>query len=188
MLASIVQGHAFHRRFACLLFLPLLASPALAGDLGFFEKRRLHNAADDALARGDAATAAELYQQLVDGLERAEDRRGEALYGAAVAVLASPALEEEGARAHLAELLEVFPGHERAAEARVLNALLEAPVPAAEVAPPVAEVDENAGVLEQLEAKVVRLESQLRAAREELKKKEEAIEKLKELVVGDEGG
>ena len=65
----------------------VLALPSFAADLGFFEARRIHRQADEALARGDHDKAAELFHQLADGLDRDHKRRGEALYGAALARL-----------------------------------------------------------------------------------------------------
>ena len=170
----------------------LLALPSFAGDLGYFEARRIHRQADEALARGDHDKAAELYHQLADGLDRNQKRRGKALYGAALARL--NAGEHETAGELLTEMLQVFPNHENKVGAQAMQALLASqtatpappPEPVAEPEPaePAAGDDQRVG---RLESKVARLEGQLREAREELQKKEEAIEKLKELVVGEGG-
>lgn len=180
-----------HGTIVVLIMAVMLAMPAFAGDLGFFESRRIHRQADEALARGDHEKAAELFHQLADGLDRTHKRRGEALFGAALARLHTG--EHDIATELLTEMLQVFPNHESKAGAQAMRALLEdrAGQPAAPEAEPAraepAKDSGRAGVqrLERLESRIASLEGQLREAREELQKKEEAIEKLKELVVGE---
>ncbi|MEM8931450.1 MAG: hypothetical protein AAGE94_09760 [Acidobacteriota bacterium] len=190
---------------AVLLVLGLgSAAPSPADELGFFEVRKVRNAANKALTSGDLSEAVTQFTRLAEGTTG--DRRAEALYFAAVAELGQDGGKPDTARGWLDTLLSEAPRHELAPQARALVRLLEqvagvqqqvdAAMASADAAMASAarqaeqhddREEQAAGEVESLSSQVERLAAELRATRAELAKKEEALEKLKQVVSGGDG-
>ncbi|MEM1206239.1 MAG: hypothetical protein AAGN66_23610 [Acidobacteriota bacterium] len=201
-------------RFALVMALSFgLLAPCVvdAAVLGGLQARRLLSKADTALGEGRANEALQLYLELTESEDIGDERRGRALYGAAMAELARPDAERnvEAARQRLATYRESFPDGDRRLEVAVLDGLLEDIDAIAErkresireleatvgqlqkMAEDQEEEQQKVGesleqAMERLERSVRSLRSELKAAKAELAKKDEALEKLKQVVV--EGG
>lgn len=173
------------------LFVCLVAAPAVADDLGFFEQRRVLSDAEDALAAGRYEQAVELFGQVVEGTDADNGRHAQALLGAALAELGHEAGDADAARRHLAAYLANGEAEQKAV-AKALQQTLERVAEAAEPAPtppvepepePEPKVEEENGSAK----RIASLERQLASARAEIAEKEKVIEQLRKIVV-DEGG
>ena len=172
--------------------------------LGFFESRRVVKQANQALEAGRHDQALELYSQLIEGLDKSDDRRAEAYYRSALAAVAKSPADLDLARNHLAEVPKTFRGQSgsevkalrallaqvesvTAAKQEVQHALKQEKVTQAETADELAEATVAESDLQKLQKQNARLRHELEQTRAELARREEALAKLKAVVVGGGG-
>ena len=204
-------------RLSAIAALILLLHPlaATAQELSARELKKIQKQADKAFAAGQVESAIELYEKILAATPAGDSRRGNALYGVAIAHLSTDGAQRDvGAAGQHLEELASFPHHPRKLEIAATRALLSEIGAArleigrrdAEMAQKLAafeaerqeieaqqqemagESEAAGGRVKSLQAQLRKVRAELSETRSELEKKEEALQKLKDALVGRAGG